>query len=150
MGPAALDSKETLTVIRANYFINNPLATVHIATQWPLALNKVPTPKTLSTSKLFHHHYLPESAYTVMSSTSNTSVYHAQTPRKPEHFYSSHPPTTHAADQQSLRTYRLSSYGQSSHRPIMASSSSTADIEATHQKRVEEQTDAILSRFYQR
>ncbi|RYC65544.1 hypothetical protein CHU98_g665 [Xylaria longipes] len=85
-----------------------------------------------------------------MSSPSNTPVYHAQAPRKPEHFYSSHPPTTHPADQQSLQTYRLSSYSQDSHRPLMASSQSAPHIEAAHQKRVEEQTDAILSRFYQR
>ncbi|KAI0453347.1 hypothetical protein F5B21DRAFT_505391 [Xylaria acuta] len=85
-----------------------------------------------------------------MSSTSNTSVYHAQAPRKPEHFYDSHPPTTHSADQRSLQTYRLSSYHQDSHRPLMASSQNATHIEAAHQKRVGEQTDAILSRFYQR
>ncbi|KAH8163463.1 hypothetical protein CIB48_g4771 [Xylaria polymorpha] len=151
MGPAALDSRETLTIIGANYFIKNPLAVIRIAPQWPRALSKVPTPpKTLSASKIFHLHYLSESAYAAMSSTSNTSVYHAQTPRKPEHFYSSHPPTTHAVDRQSLQTYRLSSYGRSSHSPIMASSSSAACIEEAHQKRVREQTEAILSRFYQR
>ncbi|KAI0467435.1 hypothetical protein F4859DRAFT_244475 [Xylaria cf. heliscus] len=82
-----------------------------------------------------------------MSSTSNTSVCYAQTPRKPEHYYSSHPPTTHPADERSLQTYRLSSYGQSSHSPVMASSRSAADIEAAHLKRVEEQTGSILSRL---
>ncbi|KAI0552421.1 hypothetical protein F4679DRAFT_88787 [Xylaria curta] len=85
-----------------------------------------------------------------MSSTSNASVYNAQTPRKPEHYYSSHPPTTHSADQQSLQTYRLSSYGQDSHRPPMASSQSPAHIDAAHRQRIGNQTDAILTRFYQR
>ncbi|KAI1124032.1 hypothetical protein F5Y10DRAFT_39890 [Nemania abortiva] len=85
-----------------------------------------------------------------MPSTSNTPVYHAQASSKPQHYYSSHPPTGHRADQQSLRAYRLSSYGQDSHRPVMASSHSAAHIASSHQTRVTQQTDAILSRFYQR
>ncbi|KAI3320898.1 hypothetical protein HD806DRAFT_222072 [Xylariaceae sp. AK1471] len=84
-----------------------------------------------------------------MSSTSNASVYHAQPSRKAEHHYTSHPPTAHRSDHQSLQTYRLSSYNQDSHRPPMGSSNSAAHIETAHRTRVTQQTDAILSRFYQ-
>ncbi|KAI1195860.1 hypothetical protein F5X97DRAFT_345264 [Nemania serpens] len=84
-----------------------------------------------------------------MSSASNTSVYHAQASRKPEHYYTSHPPTAHPADQQSLQTHRLSSYSRDPHRPPMASSQSAASIEAAHKQRVAQQTQAILTRFSQ-
>ncbi|KAI0204027.1 hypothetical protein F4808DRAFT_366490 [Astrocystis sublimbata] len=85
-----------------------------------------------------------------MSSSSSQTVYHGQSSEKPGHYYTSHPPTTQATDQQSLQTYRLSSYGQDAHRPPIASSQSSASIQAAHQQRVGEQTNAILSRFYQR
>ncbi|KAI1190778.1 hypothetical protein F5B17DRAFT_427254 [Nemania serpens] len=85
-----------------------------------------------------------------MPSTSNTSVCHAQASRKPEHYYSSHPPTAHPTDEQSLETYRLSSYSRDPHHPPMASSQSPASIEAAHKQRIARQADGILSRFYQR
>ncbi|KAI1172262.1 hypothetical protein F4777DRAFT_582118 [Nemania sp. FL0916] len=82
-----------------------------------------------------------------MPSTSNASVYHAHTPQKPQHFFTTRPPTAHAVDNQSLRAYSLSSYSQDSHRPLMASTQSAKDIEAAHQQRVEQQIRDILSRF---
>ncbi|KAI1273271.1 hypothetical protein F5Y07DRAFT_402553 [Xylaria sp. FL0933] len=85
-----------------------------------------------------------------MSSKSNTSVYHGQESSKPKHYYTSHPPTTHSSDHQHLQSYRLSRYGQDTHSTPMASSQSPAHIEAAHQTRIGNQTDAILSRFYQR
>ncbi|KAI0398738.1 hypothetical protein F4802DRAFT_603693 [Xylaria palmicola] len=86
-----------------------------------------------------------------MSSTSNSSVYHGHEPRKSEHHYTSHPPTAHPADNQSLQTYRLSSYSQdSSHQPLFATSRSAEHIESGHRSRVEQQTGAILSQFYNR
>ncbi|KAI0872858.1 hypothetical protein GGS24DRAFT_415245 [Hypoxylon argillaceum] len=85
-----------------------------------------------------------------MSSTSNTSTYYAQTSGKSQHYYTSHPPSSHPVDRDSLRTYRLSNYNQDSHRPPMASAQSAASISSTHQTRVKQQTDAILSQFYQR
>ncbi|KAI0097204.1 hypothetical protein GGR51DRAFT_566751 [Nemania sp. FL0031] len=84
-----------------------------------------------------------------MPSASSTQAYHAQSSAN-QHYYNAHPPTSHATDSQSLRTYRLSSYSQDPHRPVMASSQSAASIASGHQARVTQQTDAILAQLYRR
>ncbi|KAI2639247.1 hypothetical protein GGS21DRAFT_420101 [Xylaria nigripes] len=83
-----------------------------------------------------------------MSPASDKSVYHGQAPSRPSHYYTTHPPTAHRNDQKYLQESRLSSYRQDPHHPIMASSRSTSDIEATHQDKVKRETDKALKQFY--
>ncbi|KAI2631427.1 hypothetical protein GGS26DRAFT_591305 [Hypomontagnella submonticulosa] len=45
-----------------------------------------------------------------MATSSNKAVRNGETPRKPSHYFSRHPPTSHPVDQQSLRDYRLFGY----------------------------------------
>ncbi|GAW19607.1 hypothetical protein ANO14919_090950 [Xylariales sp. No.14919] len=85
-----------------------------------------------------------------MSSTSESSVYNGQVSGKPEHYYTSHPPTTHSTDQQNLQAYRILSYKEDSHRPVMASSLSAEQIQRAHQDRVRQQIDDFTSQFYKR
>ncbi|KAI2777654.1 hypothetical protein F4815DRAFT_448044 [Daldinia loculata] len=42
-----------------------------------------------------------------MPGSSNKAVCNGEGPSKPSHHFSEHPPTSHAADSQSLRDYRL-------------------------------------------
>lgn len=59
-----------------------------------------------------------------------------QTPSKPGHYFSAHPPTSDANSSQALRDYSLAAFIRAPNSTPLSSSLSAQEIEAAHRARV--------------
>ncbi|KAH8164609.1 hypothetical protein CIB48_g3644 [Xylaria polymorpha] len=70
------------------------------------------------------------------SLTSTQTVHGGQTPSKPGHYFSAHPPTSDANSSQALRDYSLAAFIRAPNSTPLSSSLSAQEIEAAHRARV--------------
>ncbi|RYP07013.1 hypothetical protein DL765_009282 [Monosporascus sp. GIB2] len=78
-----------------------------------------------------------------MAPESNRAIYGGQTPEKPAHTFSVQPPTKHPVDQQSLGTYRLTTFANAPGSVPLGTGQGPKSVEDAHRARVAAQLSAI-------
>ncbi|KAI1635853.1 hypothetical protein F4809DRAFT_612154 [Biscogniauxia mediterranea] len=84
-----------------------------------------------------------------MDTGSVNTMRNGKHPEKHQHHYTTNPPTAHNTDPQSLQSYRLSAFSQSSYSTPIPSSSDLSNIEKSHRTKIDGEITAILARFNQ-
>ncbi|OTA86684.1 hypothetical protein M434DRAFT_35713 [Hypoxylon sp. CO27-5] len=84
-----------------------------------------------------------------MPINSNKATYNGATPPKPKHHFSRNSPTSHPADDASLRNYRLDRYNNGPNSVLLLDiqTRKPGDIQAAHQAQVVAELNVILSRL---
>ncbi|KAI0600579.1 hypothetical protein F4775DRAFT_40022 [Biscogniauxia sp. FL1348] len=84
-----------------------------------------------------------------MDTGSVNTMCNGKHPEKHPHHYTTNPPTAHDTGLQSLQSYRLSAFSQSSYSTPVPSTSNPSDIEKSHRTKVDSEMTAITARFNQ-